>query len=228
MLRRLMARDLLLARTSLLANGTVFAAFLAYSARGASSPRAYAFFASLVMFFLPVVLFTREDLAKAAASTCVLPVSRDEVVRARVLVSWLLMTVGLAVAFALGALLPGSRVGGGALFEPGVVFFAATVLALAAALLLPLVVRFGFMGIIAFLVTAQGLGLVLMLVTTWSSGPASRRPLHGVAGRLAATVAAAREAAGPALFSAALAATLCLACYLSYRVCLALFRRKEL
>lgn len=225
MLRKLVARDLRLTRTPLLANAAVGTAFLVYSALSVSSARVYAVFAAIMMAFLQVIVIAREDLAKAAGATCVLPVSRDEVVRARFAGAWLLMGGGLVAAFSVGALVPGSRVGGLALLAPGVLLSAVTVLALAAALLLPLVVRFGFAGVIAFLVTSQGVGLVLMLTTM-----ARRRPraAPGFAGRLSEAVASVTDALGPAVSAAVLVAALVLLTFVSYRVCLALFRRREL
>jgi hypothetical protein len=224
MLRKLVARDLRLTRAPLLANGAVFIAFLVYSALSVSTPRVYAVFAAIMMAFLPVVVFAREDLAKAAIATCVLPVSRAEVVHARFAGAWLLMGGGLAFALAIGAAVPGSRVGGAALLAPGVLLPALCVLVLAAALLLPLVVRFGFAGVIAFLVAAQGIGVVLMLLAMSGRGPRG----SGLGGRLDAAAAAAVSALGPAAAATALLAALALLTLASHRVCLALFRRREL
>jgi hypothetical protein len=225
MLRRLVLRDLRLTRTPLLANGAVFVAFLVYMAIEVSTPRVYGVFAAIMMAFLPVVIFAREDLAKAAIATCVLPVSRTEVVRARFAGAWLLMGGGLAAGLAIGAVVPGSRVGGTALLAPGVLLPALSVLALAAALLLPLAVRFGFTGVIAFLVTAQGIGLVLVLLARAGHGP---RGGGGIGARIRSAAAAAEAALGPAGATVALLAALALLTLTSYRVCLALFRRREL
>ena len=228
MLRELMIRDLVLSRRPLLLNGGVAAAFLVYSSLSVSSPHAYAVFAALMMLFLPIVISTREDLAKAMASTCALPVSRVEVVRARFLLSWLLSLAGLAVALAIGTFVPGSAVRGGVLLEVGNIALALTVVILASALLLPLVIRLGFMGVIACLVAAQGLGIVLMLLTMSGAGAAGRRSLRDGLARLASQIAAARTQAGEPLFFAGLAAALVVASYLSYRVGVALLRRREL
>jgi len=227
MLRSLIVRDLVLTRRALIANGLIFVAFLTYLALRGGGPRPYTFFASLMMFFLPVTVFTREDLAKSAAATCVLPVGRNEVVRARFLLSWLLMLTGVALAQTLGTVLPGSVVGGGVLFAPGHVVLALVTVGLASSLLLPFVIRFGFMGIIIFLVSTQGLGIVFMLLAMSGSRGATR-PIADVVAWIRASLAAAKAGAGAPLFYVGLLAVVAVVGWTSYRVSVALYRRKEL
>jgi len=227
MLRELMIRDLVLSRRTLLVNAACFAAFLVYMALRGGGPRPYTFFASLMMLFLPVTIFTREDLARSAAATCVLPVSRDEVVRARFLLSWLLMATGVGLALALGTVLPGSRVGGGILFAPTHVAFALATVGLASSLLLPFVIRFGFMGIIVFLVSTQGLGIVFMLLAMSGSRSTVFSLRHSIAW-VRTALGAARAYAGSPLYYAGLVAVVAAVSWASYRASVALFRHREL
>jgi hypothetical protein len=227
MLRELIVRDLVLSRRALVGNGVVFLAFLAYQALGDGGPRPYTFFASLMMLFLPVTVLTREDLAKAAGATCTLPVGRDEVVRARYAMAWLLMAAGVAVAQTIGTVLPGSNVGGGVLFAPGQLLLALATVGLASALLLPFVIRFGFMGVIVFLVSAQGLGIVVMLLAM-SGSHAPGRSLGGVIAAVRAWLTAAKAAAGAPLFAAGVVAVVAAVTAASYLASAAMFRRKEL
>lgn len=224
MLRKLMWRDLVLNRWPLSLNGGLFVVWLGYFAYHTEGEKMFAILTALMMAFFPLTILTREDLAKASAAVCYLPVSRRDIVRARVLLSWLLMVGGTLVFFAFASLAPGSRVGGGGLFSPALLFLALGMLVVVAALMLPFTIRFGFMGLIAFLVAAQGAG-ILLLFTAGDRG-SSLSP-RAFAGMVTQGLEALRAQSGIVLFYFILTTVFGFISYLSYRLGLFLYQRRE-
>src|SRR5512136_771667 len=116
---------------------------------------AYIVLTSVMSVFLPVTVIVREGKFHAAALTCSLPVTREEIVRARYGLSIGLGLCLMAVAIAVGLLCPWSRLAAAKLVAPQALLLALTMIVLEVALLLPLLLRFGWIGIIVLLIALQ-------------------------------------------------------------------------
>jgi len=165
-LRNLIAKDLILGQRMLALNGGIFTLYFAallmleHVAAGG-----YAAIAGLMCAFLPVTVIARDDKFKANALICSLPVTRSAVVLARYIQGLALGLLGLVVAFIVGVIAPWSALDTAELLTGCTVMAAVTVVAITLALVLPLLQRFGFIGLLGFLLAAQFLGVVLMLAT---------------------------------------------------------------
>lgn len=168
-----MKKDLIMNRTALVFNLVILVAFLTFmsSWEEGASTGAFAFFAGIMMAFVPVMIVTREDKFNAMALGCSLPVSRKTIVGARYLLGVGSSVLGVFLALVVGSLTPTSRLGVSELFRLGVVLHALSVTTLALALLLPFTLRFGARGLILALASSQVFGIVALTVvkTTRSS-----------------------------------------------------------
>jgi hypothetical protein len=159
--------------------------------------------AGLVGAMIPLSLVAREDKFKTAPLTCSLPVTRDAVVQARYVGGWILALGGaLAVLTACyGATLAGLAHPSGS--WAGGFLIAFLIVGLFMAGLVPFTMRFGFAGLIGFLVAAQVLGIVLFL-------SAALLGAHGSVGTVirgaVGAVQSLRETFGPPGLAALLAA----------------------
>lgn len=161
---RVMKMDLILNRTALVSNLVIMTGFLVFmsSWEEGASAGTFAFFAGIMMAFVPVMIVTREDKFKAMALGCSLPVTRATIVRARYVLAVSSSVLGILLALTVGALVPTSQLGVSGLFRLGVVFHALSVTTLVVALLLPFTLRFGAMGLIMVLASSQVLGIVAL------------------------------------------------------------------
>ncbi len=229
MLRRLLLRDWILHRRALVPVAAIFAAFQVYFVLNADKPRLWLVFTSIYVSFLTVVPFTRDDRFRSVAWSCTLPVSRSDLVRARYAGAWVLVAAVFLLAFALAALVPGSKLSGSLPADPEALLLAGAVVSIILLLLLPFTIRFGFLGIVIGLAALQ----ILIAAAFVASKMTGRQ--DEVEGSVAAVfrppidgILAARESLGsPAFFLAAFLSLLLLN-WAGYRLALALFRRREL
>jgi hypothetical protein len=167
-LGNLIQLDLWLGRKVLVLNGLLFTfwfAFFLWMGGADASVGEYIVLTSLMCVFLPVSLIVRESKFQAAALTCSLPVTRREIVRARYVLAiglgLFLVTVGIAV----GLICPWSHLAVTRLLAVRTLLLALTMIVLEVALLLPLLLRFGWVGIIALLIAMQVLGIVALTLS---------------------------------------------------------------
>lgn len=181
---------------------------------------------SFACAFLPVMMLIREDKFKAGALVCSLPVTRDAIVASRYLGGWLLALTGVAVAIA--AMLTLSLFGVNPLRPPTPMLPATvvTVVGLAIALMLPMAIRFGMVGVFAILIGTQLLGVVVLLAGAMFDA----RVVQGIEAAVKAIVSGSarlRDALGPAAYSAVLVAAVAVLNYASFRLSSLLYRRRE-
>jgi hypothetical protein len=170
---KLIRLDLTFNRNSLLLVMAVMTGFFVYfTYRGDEiSPRAFFLLAAFyVGASLSVTLAAREEKFKYGALTCSLPVRRSTIVAARFVLTWALMILALAYVVALAAALPFSRVDIGAALSVKFILTGFLILSLVFSLMLPFTLRFGVMGVMMFLVTAQVAGIVGLLLAGHLSG----------------------------------------------------------
>jgi hypothetical protein len=230
MLPRLLLREWMLARRALLALVGIYLAFQAYFVCRASSPRQYLIFASVYAAFLTLPLFLREEKYRATAWSCSMPVTRQDLVRARYFGAWIFVAVVLALALILAGIMPGSRVQVPAVLEPSTLLQTFAAVTVVLVLMLPFTIRFGALGVIIFLIGIQMLGAVVLLIAVRTGGGsgASKGLLSGGMAALGGGLAALRDLMGPAGFNAAAVVCLLLANWFGYRLAVMLFRRREL
>jgi len=167
-LRNLIHLDLFLGRTVLALNGLLFTfwfAFFLWMSGKDVSAGAYIVLTSVMSVFLPVTVIVREGKFNAAALTCSLPVTRREIVRARYGLAIGLGSCLIVVAIAVGLLCPWSHLAAPKLVAPRALLLALTMIVLEVALLLPFLLRFGWIGIIALLIALQVLGIVALTLS---------------------------------------------------------------
>jgi len=231
MLRDLLHRDWILHRRVLLISYAIFGAFQIYSALRVSSPRAWLVFASLYAGLLTLVVFAREDKFRSTAWTCSLPVSRRQIVRARIVGAWILVLVTVVAATVLCSLIPGSKVSIASIVQPTDLLISLGLVTLIVAVLLPFTIRFGLMGVLIFGVVMQLLGggllVTAMLMNSRGKG-GTGRPILDALSVVTEGLVAAREALTPVVFQILVLAVLVGFNWLGYRFSTFLFRRVEL
>lgn len=184
-------------------------------------PRLVALWAGIVGGLFPVSLVSRDDKFRLPALTCSLPTTRDAVVSARFAAAWGL--AGLATLGLLGSCWLAVRTGlvaqtSGWQSAPLVAFVTVGVVLAA---LLPFTTRFGFAGLVGFLVFTQVLGVVAFLVAVFLGGHGTFRVWIG------GTVEALRFL-GNSLGSAGLVLLVVAANGVSLFLCRRIYRAREL
>jgi hypothetical protein len=167
-LGNLIQLDLWLGRKVLALNGLLFTfwfAFFLWMGGADTSVGEYIVLTSLMCVFLPVSLITRESKFNAAALTCSLPVTRREIVRARYVLAIGLGLFLVAVGITVGLICPWSHLAVAKLLAARTLLLALTMIVIEVALLLPLLLRFGWIGIIALLIAMQVVGVVALVLS---------------------------------------------------------------
>ncbi len=229
----LMRRDWMLNRRTLVPMFLVFAALQLFVARLAADAPALPLFATCFWACLmTLVSFTREEQFRATSWSCTLPMTRAGLVRSRYVGSWLL--VGGVVLTGLTLATLGSS--GAAPAAPTFRAFLLDTPLLAAALitpflglLLPFVMRFGLRGA-AVLLLPPNLALPVVFVVSKITGTqdsVEATVLSGAAA-IALQVGRAKEAMPSPLFYLGVIGSLFFVNWLSYRLAVALFQRREL
>ena len=116
---------------------------------------------------LCLTLAAQEDKHKTGALACSLPCRRKDIVRARFLLTWLLMLAALAYTTFLAAVLPFSRAEVGQALNLKVILVTLLILSVVFAAMLPFIIRFGVMGVLLVLVGAQLLGVVALFLSNF-------------------------------------------------------------
>ncbi len=230
MLTRLLRRDWILNRRGLVPVVAIFAAFQVFLIQlPFDLLRLWLVLTCIFASGMIVVPFARDEKFRTAASSCTLPISRADLVRARYVGAWALVAGTLLVAFALAALVPGSSISPAAAFDPGALLLAGTIVTVILVTLLPFVIRFGLRGM-AILLIPFNLLLPIVFVVSKATGrqdDVEGRVLAGL-GALAEWTVVLRESLSTPVFYPAVLLSLVLLNWASYRLALALFRRREL
>jgi len=225
-MRKLMMKDLIMNRDALVANLLIMAAFLVFmsSWEEGASVGTFAFFAGIMMAFIPAMVVTREDKFKAMALGCSLPVSRKDIVRARYLLSVGAAVLGVLFAFTLASLVPTSHLSAAELFTPPTLLRSLSVTILLISLLLPFTLRFGALGLILVLAGFQVLGIVALTMVKVTQSSADQRLVDSIV----QTVADLYLQLGPAGANLVVVALLATVLWASYALSIWVFRRREL
>jgi hypothetical protein len=162
---KLIRMDIILNRRILIFMLALVFIYCAWAASVISSPRAYIVIVSLLVgLILPNTIQTREDRFKTAALSCSLPLRRSTVILGKYLTAWILFPVGLGFAFLIAAVFPLTKIDIAQILNLRAILVSLFLISLFFSILLPFIIRFGFVGVIIFLVAGQVLGLVFQML----------------------------------------------------------------
>jgi hypothetical protein len=177
----LVRKDLILDRRQVVLNFVLYLimAPVFLSLMSAVPVKLIAAWAGIVGTMIPLSLLAREDKFHSARLTCSLPVTRDTVVASRFAGGWILaLSGGLAiVGAAYGAYRAGLGNPVGDWSQTLLVGF--VTIGLILAVLFPFTMRFGFAGLMGFLVFTQILGIVAFLGAVFVGGHGAIRKVIG-------------------------------------------------
>lgn len=158
----LIRKDLLLHKAAFFGFTPVLLIFLAWYARQGDSQNAFVTFACIYAAIMPMVIIAREDKFKAEAFVCSLPVTRREIAQGKYVVSWCVAFTFAVVALVIYSIFAEGRAADvWSIPTAGRVLLTLTV---ALSIMLPFLLRFGWMGLIVGLVGFQILGIVTLLL----------------------------------------------------------------
>ena len=180
--------------------------------------------AGIVGAMIPLSLLAREDKFQSARLTCSLPATRDSIVASRFAGAWILSLTGglFIVAACYGAFRAGL---GNPTGEWGPAFLVGFVIVgLLLAGLLPFTMRFGFAGLIGFLVFTQVLGIVAFLGAVLVGGQGG---LGQVIRGVGAALHSLQESLGPVGYDLFLVAAVVALNVASFFVSRWIYRRRE-
>jgi hypothetical protein len=186
---------------------------------------AYAGFSAIFVAMIPLAALAREDKLQSVVLSCSLPVKRDDIIFYKYFSGWLVALAGLVYVFGLGLLIPGSKIVADELLSLGAVFFYLTVGSIFLAFVFPFIFRFGFTGLIVFLLVVQFLGAVLLLVPMFFS---TTFGLRTVIAAIPEGIAYLMNTVGVPGFYLTLVLFLFLLNVVSWKISAALFRRRDL
>jgi len=160
----LIRKDLILNKKLLMIFGLLYLVYLSYLGMQVGHPREIVVLSTLMCGLLPLIQYTREDKFKAGVLNCSLPVTRQETVLSRYILTWAMTIVMYTLIMAVIMVLPGRKFGPDAVFNINTVLFALAFMTLYLGFLLPLILRFGLAGMFAFLIVLQLFGVATLLL----------------------------------------------------------------
>jgi len=119
---------------------------------------------ALIGALMTVSICAREDKFHATAVLASLPVTRRTFVQARYLLAFVMGAAALVIVAGMAAVLPWSVQTAAQAFDLRTVLLGATVAGVSVALLMPLAIRFGLLGVIGFFAVLQVAGIVLLVL----------------------------------------------------------------
>jgi ABC-type transport system involved in multi-copper enzyme maturation permease subunit len=226
MLRNIVRKELILNRNTLAFAAIPYAAWFAYVLR---EPKVrageYMVMSAVMAVYYQIVFVVREDKLKTAALTCSLPVTRQLVVRARYLMGCSLSALWIGAAILVALACPWTRVPLARLVAPNTLGVAVSIVLLGTAILFPLVVRLGLIGVIAFLGGMQVLGILAFLAVDLL-GPATS--IHAVFRFVTASIRALHVNLGHPGFALMWTLVMLAVIVGSYRLSVCLYGRRDL
>ncbi len=218
----LILKDFRLHKKFVVGFGIAYGIYMAIFHSRANSPGAVSLFGAFLYAMIPLLIFTREDKFKAAAFNLSLPVTRKEFLKARYVLGWLMMLVLYVSTSFLTVAIPGTKLGLSTIFQAKTVLLVLFFMAVFFGLLMPLVVAYGWTGMIVFLVFIQVLGIVTIFLANISR-PAVRAAIRAIGGFLESV----KSGLGPAGSTAAFLVLLLVFSFGSFRLSLYLYKRKD-
>jgi ABC-type transport system involved in multi-copper enzyme maturation permease subunit len=137
--------------------------WVAYAMSEPDAGRITAVGAAFIGSLLAATIAAREDKLRTSATLASLPVSRRTLVEARYLVAFIVGAATYLVVVAMAAALPWSVQRTAELVEVRTVLLTLTLAGAAIAVMMPVVLRFGLLGVVVFLGVFQVLGIAVMV-----------------------------------------------------------------
>jgi ABC-type transport system involved in multi-copper enzyme maturation permease subunit len=221
-------KDLVQHKKFLVFSALFYPLYLGFFGSRYGGGRAAALLTAVLLAFIPITLFSREAKFKAAAFSLSLPTTRAELLRARYALSWGLMIALYIASGGVAAVFPGGKLPAGGFFEIRAVLMALALTALVFAAIMPLLIRFGWAGLIAFLVGMQVLGIALLGAASFlKNGRALTRFFKAVLTFIPRTIDGLLSSAGSAGTAALVLAAALAVTAASYGLSLAVFKTRE-
>jgi hypothetical protein len=180
----LIRKELILNRLNILIFGGMIAAYAVYMPLRNVSTGFLMVSIGIISAFIPISFQAREDRFKGAALNCSLPTSRNQLILARYITGWLMMMAGIFLTIAILLIIPGGRVMILSLLTLRSLILWIFIMSLVFSLILPFTMRFGFIGVMVFLVSVQILGILMLVVAQIFRGKtnAIRALINGISG----------------------------------------------
>jgi len=223
MLRNALRKDLLLNARHLWGILPWFL-WVAYAMSEPDMGRMTAVGAAFIGALMATTMAAREDKLRTSATLASLPVSRRTLVEARYLVAYIVGAATYLVVVVMAAALPWSVQRAAELVELKTLLLTLTLASVAIALMMPLVTRFGLLGVIAFLGAFQVLGVTVMVAFEFFGS----RSAVGIFSVIERSIAALHRGLNQPVVILETAAVVALATWLSFRLSVFLAERRDL
>ena len=223
MLRNALRKDLLLNARHLWGILPWFL-WVAYAMGEPDAGRITAVGAAFVGALMATTIAAREDKLRTTATLASLPVSRGTLVEARYLVAYAVGAATYLIVVVMAAALPWSVQRTAELVDLKTVLLTLTLASAAIAVMMPLVTRFGLLGVVVFLGAFQVLGVAVMVAFEFFG----RRSAVGVFSAIERSLAALYQGLNRPVVILETAAVVALATWLSFRLSLFLAARRDL
>ena len=223
MLRNALRKDLLLNTRHFWGFAPWFV-WVAYAMSEPDAGRITAVGGAVMGSLLAATIAAREDKLRTTATVASLPVSRATLVAARYLLAGAVGAATYVVVVAMAAGLPWSVQQAAELIQTRTVLLMLTLTSIAIAVLMPVVIRFGMLGVIVFFGVFQLLGVALMVAFEFFGS----RSLRGVFGAIEGGIAALHRGLDQPAVVLETTAAVALALWLSFRLSVFLAERRDL
>jgi len=223
MLRNALRKDLLLNARHLWGILPWFL-WVAYAMSEPDMGRMTAVGAAFIGALMATTMAAREDKLRTSATLASLPVSRRTLVEARYLVAYIVGAATYLIVVLMAAVLPWSVQRAAELVELRTLLLTLTLASLAIALMMPLVTRFGLLGVIVFLGAFQVLGVTVMVAFEFFGS----RSAVGIFSVVERSIAALHRGLNQPVVILETAAVVALATWLSFRLSVFLAERRDL
>jgi ABC-type transport system involved in multi-copper enzyme maturation permease subunit len=223
MLRNALRKDLLLNARHLWGILPWFL-WVAYAMGEPGAGRFTAVGAAFIGALMATTMAAREDKLRTAATLASLPVSRRTLVEARYLVAYIVGAATYLVVVVMAAALPWSVQRAADLVDVRTLLLTVTLASMAIALLMPVVIRHGLLGVMVFLGAFQLLGVVVMVAFEFFGS----RSAVGVFSAIERRITALHQGLNQPVVILETAAVVALATWLSYRLSVFFAERRDL
>jgi hypothetical protein len=223
MLRNALRKDLLLNARHLWGILPWFL-WVAYAMSEPDAGRITAVGAAFIGALMATTMAAREDKLRTSATLASLPVSRRTLVEARYLVAYIVGAATYLVVVVMAAALPWSVQRAAELVEVRTLLLTLTLASMAIALLMPVVIRYGLLGVMVFLGAFQLLGVAVMVAFEFFGS----RSAVGVFSAIERRIAALHQGLNQPVVILETAAVVALATWLSFRLSVFLAERRDL
>lgn len=223
MLRNALRKDLLLNARHLWGILPWFL-WVAYAMSEPDAGRITAVGAAFIGSLMAATIGAREDKLRTTATLASLPVSRSVLVEARYLLAYVVGAVTYLAVVVMAAVLPWSVQRAAELVEPRTLLLTLTLASAAITLMMPLVTRFGLLGVVLVLGAFQLLGVALMVAFELFG----KRSAAGVFSTIERGISDLHRNLDQPVVILETAAALALATWLSFRLSVFLAERRDL